>query len=120
MIATIASKANLRSITGAAFLAGGAALMVSQLGLLAFQIRTFLNNSLLDSLGSGAGLGLASLHVLQSAAFNHTVLFSFAYKILVSFTAFGIIVAGLALQRRQSGKANSQNRPHAPTSVKGD
>ena len=117
MKATIASKANLRSITGAAFLAGGAALLFSQL---AFQLRTLLNNSLSDSLGSGAGLGLAALHVLQSAAFDHTVLFSFVYKILVSFTAFGIIVTGLALLRRPSGKANSQNRPHAPTSVKGD
>ena len=94
--------------------------MVLQLHLLAFQLRTFLNNSLSGSLGSGAGLGLASLHVLQSAAFDHTVFFSFAYRILVSFTAFGIIVAGLALLRRQSGKANPLNRAHAPTSVKGD
>ena len=86
----------------------GAALMILGLGLTGLQFIELLRGSLIDSVGASAGLGLAVLHQLQSAVFNHGVLFSWAYRFLVLFSAFGMMGTGLALSRKRTTESDKR------------
>lgn len=88
---------NGKKIVGAGLLIAGAGVMLAYLGLLGVQITAFLHASPVDLFGSCFGVGLAALRLIPSVAFNHAAVFSLASKILVLFSAFAAIVAGLAL-----------------------
>jgi hypothetical protein len=111
---------NLKQMVGLGLLIAGSAVMLAYLGVLGFQVKTFLNSSPMDLLGCAAGLGLASLHFAQSVAFSPGLVFSFAYKILVLFSALAVILAGLALLHNRTPKMNSGHQPHTSEPVKGD
>lgn len=81
--------------------------MVASLVLLGSQFGISLSHSLTGSPISGVSLGLASLHVLQSLAFDRGLFFSVASKALVLFSGFAIIVIGLALLRTHAGRGIS-------------
>ena len=98
---------NSKRIIGLALMIVGSIVMLAYVGILALQVRAFLNASPTDLLGSGIGLGLASVRLIPSLAFNHGALFSWLGKMLVSFSALGAIVAGLALLQNRSATASS-------------
>ena len=106
---TQVAKRNLRATVGGALLVTGAVLMIACLGQLGFQFGALVSTSLVDSLGSFAGLGLAALHSLQSAAFEPGVAFSLAYKFLVLFSAFGMVGTGLALSRNRTTESDRRS-----------
>ena len=111
---------SVRKIAGAGLLLAGAVVMLAYLGLLGFQFKAFLSGSPMDLLGSCPGLGLASLRVVQSVAFDHAALFSVARKILVLCSAFAAIVVGLGMLRNRAGRRTASNRRHKPEAIKGD
>jgi hypothetical protein len=95
------SKSNPKSILGGAFLAAGIALMLWTGGL-DMQAGSVLERVLTGSFGSLAGLGLVSLQAVQAAAFDHSAFLWLVCRMLVSFSALGMAVAGLALLPRKS------------------
>ena len=105
MQAKAISKSNPKSILGGSFLAAGIALMVWQMGGTEVQTGSVLESFLTGSFGSLAGLGLVWLEAVQAAAFDHSAFLWLVYKMLVSFSAFGMAVAGLALLPRRSAPA---------------
>jgi hypothetical protein len=98
---------NSKRIIGLALLIVGSIVMLAYVGILALQVRAFLNASPSDLLGSGIGLGLASVRLIPSLAFNHGAVFSWLGKMLVLFSALVVIVAGLALLQNRSATASS-------------
>ena len=103
-------KLNPRSIVAATLVILGAGLVILYLGALGLQVKALVSGSLMDSLGSAAGLGLAALHSLQSAAFERGVFFSYAYKFLVLFSAFGALATGIVLMRgTRAANKNAQS-----------
>jgi len=102
-------KLSAKSVIAAALMGGGAALMILYMGILGFQFSGLVRGSLSDSLGAFAGVGLELLHGLQSATLEHTVLFSFAYKFLVLFSAFGALATGIAMIRGISAGTHTAN-----------
>jgi hypothetical protein len=108
---TQVAKRNLRSTAAGALLVIGAVLVIGCMIVLGIEFRALLSTSLVDSLGAFAGVGLALLHGLQSAAFEPGVAFSLAYKFLVLFSAFGITGTGLALSRSTTSARTMQGAP---------
>jgi hypothetical protein len=111
---------NSKSITGLALMIVGSIVMLAYVGMLALQVRAFLNASPTDLLGSGIGLGLASVRLIPSLAFNHGALFSWLGKMLVSFSALVVIVAGLALLQNRSGSKTFDSRLTEQEPTKGE
>lgn len=105
MQAKAISKSNPKSILGSAFLAAAIALMVWQTGSTEAQAGSVVECFLTGSFGSFAGLGVVWLEAVQAAAFDHSAFLWLVYKMLVSFSAFGMAVAGLALLPRRSAPA---------------
>jgi hypothetical protein len=101
MDTTPGTQSNRRRIAMILLMAG-AVLMILGLGLTGLPFLEFVRGSLMESVGASAGLGLAVLHHLQAAVFNHGVLFSWAYRFLVLFSAFGMMGTGLALSRKKT------------------
>jgi hypothetical protein len=97
MPATLGFKPTIRSFVGVALLACGAVVTAAQLWSAAPYFVEFLPIRAEDSLGSLLSVGMTSLHVLQSVAFDRAAVLSFASGFLLSFTALGNTLAGLAL-----------------------
>lgn len=107
MPAILGFKPTTKPLIGVAFLVCGAAIMVAQLWSLVPYLGEFVPNRAEDSLGSVVSVGMASLHVLQSVAFDHSALLSFASGFLLLFTALGNTLAGLALLLNSAMKKES-------------
>jgi hypothetical protein len=116
----VSQTIKLQSIVGVSLLVAGLAIMLAYSGVLGLPLNAFFNSSPADSLDSCVGLGLASLHLVQSVAFNHGVLLSFVRKMLVLFSAFAVIVAGLALLQNRAANTISGDPLHAQEPGKGD
>jgi hypothetical protein len=91
-----AQNHSIRSVSGAVLLALGSAVMVSYAGIFAWRFEGTLNSSL----GVCAGLGMASLHAFQALAFDDSLFFSIALRMLVLFSAFTVTLVGVALLRK--------------------
>jgi hypothetical protein len=105
-----AQTANRGKILGTALLMAGSAVMFGCLGLLGLQITAFLEGSPTNLLGSYLDLGLTSLRLVPYLAFDHPAVFSLTHKMLVLFSAFVAIVAGLALFTKSSRSTGSIDR----------
>ena len=106
-----ASNTSLRSWIGKALLLVGALVAIAELGPVVLPLWNALDNSLADSLESWDGLGMAALHLMQSVTAAHGALFSFGWKVLVSFTALGMMAAGLVVLQEKSVRAASSGAP---------
>jgi hypothetical protein len=82
-----------RKISGVALLAAGSAVMILYPGFFAWRLA----NTLHVSAGVCANLGMASLKAIQALAFDHSLFFSIALRMLVLFSAFTMTLIGLAL-----------------------
>ena len=111
---------NSKRIIGLALMIVGSIVMLAYVGMLALQVRAFLNASPADLLGSGIGLGLASVRLIPSLAFNHGAVFSWLGKMLVLFSALVVIVAGLALLQNRSARTASSGRLNTQQPTKGE
>ena len=116
----VSQTTKLKSTVGVSLVVAGLAIMLAYSGLLGFELKAVFNNSPADLLDSCVGLGLTSLHLVQSIAFNQGVLLSFVRKMLVLFSAFAVIVAGLALLQNRAAKTMSGDPLHAREPGKGD
>ena len=94
---------------GWAFVIVGAAALLAQAAMATWQIRALLS----DSLGPLGGLGMRSMHALQSLAFDPAAPGSILRWILLSFTSLAITVVGFVLLKRASARvsAGSGARP---------
>lgn len=101
-------KSTMKSLMGLGFLAIGTAVMLTECWSLASRFGSLLAAPAGDSLGALTEFGLASLRVLQSVVFDHSMLLSLSNSFLISFTAFGITLAGLALLRKRTPKAGAR------------
>jgi hypothetical protein len=106
---------SIRRISGAVLLALGSAVMVSYAGLFAWRFEGTLNSSL----GMCAGLGMASLHAFQALAFDDSLFFSIALRMLVLFSALAMTLIGVALLKRRSTGVTTPGRPGVPTPPRG-
>jgi hypothetical protein len=102
-----ASASRLKSTTGGVLLVLGSLLTLFHLNSLMLQFQPLFSNPLADTLDSSARLGITLLHAVQTAVFDHALLFSMASNILVLFSAFTITLVGVVLRNRA-------NRPTAP------
>ena len=83
----------VRDISGVVLLALGSTVMVVYASAFAWRLAERWNSPL----GVYAGLGMASLNVFQALAFDHSLFFSIAPRILVLFSAFAMTLIGIAL-----------------------
>lgn len=115
-----AQTMNLNNIAGALLLILGLAVMVACLRVMGFQFRAFLDSSPVDLLGSYIGLGLVSLRIVQLIAFQDGAVLSFAFEILVLWSAIAAILAGLTQLQSRAAKTTSGNRSRTSEPVQGD
>lgn len=107
---------SIRSISGAVLLALGSAVMVSYVGIFAWRFEGTLDSSL----GVCAGLVMASLHAFQALAFDDSLFFSIALRMLVLFSAFTVTLIGVALLKRRATGVTAPGRPGVTAPPKGD
>jgi hypothetical protein len=98
----------------------GSAILVTYSAVIAWQFHTALNNSAIDCLGLFGSIGLASLHVIQAVTLDHAVLLSVAHHILILFSAFLVMLVGIALLRRRAASANAPGRRRLSAPPRGD
>ena len=92
------AQANMRTISGIVLLALGSTVMVVYASALAWRLA----ETWRSPLGVYAGLGMASLNAFQALAFDHSLFFSIAPRMLVLFSAFAMTLIGIALPRRRA------------------
>jgi hypothetical protein len=114
------SNGRLKVILGRGLLTIGSGIFLWDAGSLALHARNLLSTARSDSLGALAATGMALLHTLQLVAFDHAIWFSVVSGILVLFSAFVVIAAGIALLRSQFARALGQRQLSSPESAKGD
>lgn len=113
MPATSGFRPTTKSFIGFTLLVCGSVVIAAQIWSFAPQLSELLPLTAEDSLGSLVSVGMTSLHVLQSVAFDRQALLSFASGFLLSFTALGNTLAGLALLLSRVTKQESSFRlPH--------
>jgi hypothetical protein len=111
-----AQNFGIRTITGTALLALGSTVMIACVGIFTWRFAGTLNNSL----GVCAGLGMASLHAFQALAFDHSLFFAIALRMLVLFSALTATLIGIALLRRRGTGVTVAGRRDASVLPKGD
>lgn len=107
---TRASRGRVKPMIGMALLAVGSAALLAHAGLSAWHLRVMLN----DSLGAAAGLGVSSMHALQSLAFDASAPGSIARWLLVSCSSLAMVVIGFALLKRQHADASGESGHRGP------
>lgn len=92
------AQSKIRTFTGIALLALGSAVMITYAGAIAWRLE----GTLSSPTSLYAGLGMASLNVFQALAFDHSLFFSIAPRMLVLFSAFAMTVIGIALLQKRA------------------
>ena len=87
---------------GLALFTAGTGALLAQAAMAAWQVRALLS----DSLGPLGGLGMRSMHALQSLAFDPAAPTSILRWILLSFTSLAITVVGLVLLRQANARVS--------------
>ena len=88
---------------GLAFIIVGTAALLAQAAVATWEVRALLS----DSLGPLGGLGMRSMHALQSLAFDPAAPGSILGCILLSFTSLAITVVGFVLLKRASARVSA-------------
>jgi len=114
------SSGRLKRILGGALLTIGSGIFLWDAASLALHARNLLSTASSDRLGVLAAAGMALLRTLQLVAFDTAILFSVVSSILVLFSAFVVIAAGIALLRKQFARAFGQRQLSSPELAKGD
>jgi amino acid permease len=107
MTRTQNSKRNFRSFAGTAMFIVGAAVLVAYSVAIAWQFHAALDRSAVDSLGLFGSVGLASLHVVRAVALDHAAVLSVVRHILILFSAFLVMLVGIALLARRARGVNA-------------
>lgn len=89
---------SVRDISGVVLLALGSTVMVVYAGAFAWRLAETWSSPL----SVYAGLGMASLNAFQALAFDHSLFFPIAPRMLVLFSAFTMTLIGIALLRRRA------------------
>jgi hypothetical protein len=92
------TQAKIRTLTGIVLLALGSAVMITYAGAFAWRLA----GTLSSPTSLYAGLGMASLNIFQALAFDHSLFFSIAPRMLVLFSAFTMTLIGIALLSRRA------------------
>jgi hypothetical protein len=87
------SRGRVKQMVGWVFLVVGSAALLAQAGVSAWHLRAMLN----DSLGAIAGVGVDSMHALQSLAFDPSAPGSIARWLLISCSSLAMVMIGFAL-----------------------
>src|SRR5256885_4693864 len=87
---------------GLAFITAGTAALLAQAAIATWQVRALLS----DSLGPLGGLGMRSMHALQSLAFDPAAPGSILRWILLSFTSLAITLVGFVLLKRARARVS--------------
>jgi hypothetical protein len=104
------SKRNLRGVVGIALLVTGSAVLAAYSAALAWQFRTALNSTAVDSLGTLGSIGLTSLQAFRIIALDHAVLLSVVHRILVLCSALIVMLIGIALLPKRATDATAGRR----------
>jgi hypothetical protein len=94
--------------------------LLAFVGSYALQQQEALLLSGTELLGICGGLGLAVLHATQFMVFEHPVLFSVAFPLLVLCSALLMTAGGVVLLRQRSAGLQAAERQRASLSPKGD
>jgi hypothetical protein len=93
-------KRNFSRLAGAAMLIAGSAVLATYSATIAWQLLPVINGG--GSLGLLGNLGLASLHAVRTLAFDHAVALSVVRHVLILFSAFLMLLVGIALRPRRA------------------
>lgn len=108
---TQTQNSNFRSLVGIAMLAIGSAVLLMYSAAMAWQFRAALTSGAIDSLGLLASIGFASLRVFHAVTLDHAAVLLVLRHILVLFSAFLVMLVGIAvLPRRAAGVNGSAAR----------
>jgi hypothetical protein len=111
MTRTKNSKRNFSNFAGTAMLIAGSAVLVTYSAAIAWQLHAALNGSAADSLGLFGSIGLASLHMIRAVALDHAAVLSVVHHILILFSAFLVMLVGIALLVRRATGVNAHGSP---------
>ena len=98
----------------------GSAVMVAYSAAIAWRLHMLLNSEALDSLGLLGSLGLASLHAVRAMALDHSIVLSLALHVLILFSAFLVMLVGIALMPRGTAGVIVPGEHNLPAPRKGD
>ena len=90
------SRGRVKQMVGMALLVVGSAALLVHAGVSAWHLRAMLD----DSLGVFAGLGVNSMHALQSLAFDSSAPGSIARWLLISCSSLAMVMIGFVLLQR--------------------
>jgi hypothetical protein len=110
------APSNIRTFTGIVLLAVGSTVMVSYAGALAWGLAGMLSSAT----SIYAELGMASLNVFQALAFDHSLFFSIAPRMLVLFSAFTMTLIGIALLPKRAKGVTAPGRRGEAALPEGD
>ena len=101
-------------------LIAGSAVLVAYSAVIAWQFHAALDSNVVDSLGLFGSVGLASLHVVRAVALDHAAVLSVVRHILILFSAFLVMLVGIALLARRATGVNAPGRRNLSSPPKGD
>ena len=119
MTRTQNSKRNF-SFVGTAMLIAGSTVLVAYSAAITWQLHAALNSSAADALGLFGSVGLASLHVVRAVALDRAAVLSVVHHILILFSAFLVMLIGIALLARRSTSVNAPGKRRSSAPPRGD
>ena len=93
-------KLNFSRLAAAAMLIAGSGILATYSATIAWHLLSVINAG--GSLGLLGNLGLASLHAVRALAFDHAVALSVVRHVLILFSAFLVMLVGIALMPRRT------------------
>jgi hypothetical protein len=110
------TQAHIRTIAGIVLLTLGSTIMITYVSVFAWGLAgTFSSSTSLY-----AGLGRASLNVFQALAFDHSLFFAIALRMLVLFSALAMTLIGIALLPKRTTGATAPRTRSLSALPKGD
>jgi len=101
-------------------LIAGSTVLVAYSAAITWQLHAALNSSAADALGLFGSVGLASLHVVRAVALDHAAVLSVLHHILILFSAFLVMLIGIALLARRSTSVNAPGKRRSSAPPRGD
>jgi hypothetical protein len=101
------SNRNFRTLAATAMLIIGSAVQITYSGALAWQFHATLSSTAADCLGLLGNVGLASLRVVHTVTLDHAAVLSVLRHILILFSAFLVMLAGIALLPKRASNVSA-------------
>jgi hypothetical protein len=120
MTQTQNSKRNFRTFVGAALLLVGSAVLLTYSAAIGWQFQAALSSDAIDCLGLFGSIGLASLRAVRAVALDHAAVLSVVHHILILFSAFLVMLVGIALLPRRAAGVNALGRRNLSAPLGGD